>query len=53
MEMNDLKLFGINTITLAISFSAVEDMLKIILLLISIVYTAQRSYDLYNKKKED
>lgn len=53
MDTTDIKLFAINTTTLAISFSAVEDTLKLILLVISIVYTAQRSYDLYQKKKED
>lgn len=52
MEANDLKLFAINSITLAISFSAVEDALKLILLIVSIVYTIQRSHDLYKKRKE-
>lgn len=53
MDFNDIKLLAINTATLAISFSAVEDALKLMLLIVSIVYTVQRSYDLYQKKKED
>lgn len=52
MEANDLKLFAINSITLAISFSTLEDTLKLVLLIVSIVYTVQRSYDLYKKRKD-
>ena len=51
MDVNDIKLFAINTATLAISFSAVEDALKLVLLVVSIVYTVQRSYELYKKRK--
>jgi len=51
MQMGDLKVYSLNTITLAISFSAVEDTLKIILLLASIGYTLQRWY-LLRKKNE-
>lgn len=51
MQANDLKIFVVNSLTLAISFSAVEDALKLVLLIVSIVYTIQRSYDLYQKKK--
>lgn len=53
MEPNDIKLFFLNSATLAISFSAVENALKLVLLILSIVYTVQRMNDLYNKKKED
>ena len=53
MQPTDLKIFAINSITLAISFSAVEDTLKLLLLVVSIMYTVQRSYDLYKKRKED
>ena len=49
---NDIKLFMINTATIAVSFSSIEDALKIILLLVSIIYTIQRSHDLWSKKKE-
>jgi len=40
-----------NAATMAISFSTLEDTLKIVLLLVSIAYTAQRWY-LMNKEKE-
>lgn len=53
MDHNDIKLMLFNAATLAISFSAIENALKLILLVASIVYTFQRSYDLYKKRKED
>jgi hypothetical protein len=53
MDHNDLKLFFLNSTTLAVSFSALEDTLKLVLLILSIVYTVQRMNNLYNKKKED
>ena len=53
MDHNDIKLFFLNAGTLAISFSAVENALKLVLLILSIAYTAQRMSDLYKKNKED
>ena len=53
MDHNDIKLLLLNTGTLAISFSALENALKLILLVVSIVYTVQRMSNLYKKKKED
>lgn len=53
MDTNDIKLFLLNASTLAISFSHIENLLKLILLIVSIIYTMQRSYDMYKKKKED
>jgi hypothetical protein len=53
MDNNDIKLFFLNAGTLAISFSAVENLLKFVLLVLSIVYTAQRMTSLYKKNKED
>jgi hypothetical protein len=50
MEGTDLKLFLMNASTLALSFSNLEATLKIVLLLASIGYTAQRWY-LMNKEK--
>ncbi len=50
METTDLKLFLMNASTLALSFSNLEATLKIVLLLASIGYTAQRWY-LMNKEK--
>lgn len=46
MELQDLKLLGINSAALALSFSNIEMMLKIILLLVSIGYTISKWKDL-------
>ena len=52
--MNDLKLYLLNTFSFVVSFTAVDDILKIALLLISVGYTAQRWYYLNkNKGKEN
>lgn len=53
MDHNDIKLFFLNSATLAVSFSALEDVLKLLLLVLSIVYTVQRMNELYKKRKED
>jgi hypothetical protein len=53
MDTNDIKLLFLNTGTIAVSFSAVEDTLKLVLLILSIAYTVQRMTALYSKKKED
>ena len=53
MSLDDLRLYTFNIITLGVSFTAVEDGLKIILLLASIVYTLQKIYDTYKKKNAD
>ena len=42
---------GVNSITLFISFTEVEQILQIVLLLLSIIYTAQRFIDYKNGKK--
>mgnify|MGYP003147094766 FL=1 len=42
---------GLNSITLFISFTEVEQILQIVLLCISILYTAQRFIDYKNGKK--
>lgn len=52
MSLDDLRLYTFNIITLGVSFTAVEDGLKIILLLASIVYTFQKIYATYKKKNE-
>ena len=51
MNTTDLKVYFMNAATMAISFTTLEDTLKIVLLLVSIAYTAQRWY-LMNKEKE-
>jgi hypothetical protein len=44
MDTTDLKVLLINSSTMAISFSNLENTLKILLLLASIGYTAQKWY---------
>jgi hypothetical protein len=44
--------FGLNSVTLFISFTEVEQVLQIVLLLLSILYTAQRFIDYKNGKKD-
>ena len=53
MSTNDLKIYGFNSLTMAISFTNVENTLKIILLLASIVYTILKTIELVNKKIND
>lgn len=52
MNMSDIKLYVINFITLAMSFSHLDTILKVILLMASIGYTAQRWY-LLDKERRD
>ncbi len=51
MNLEDTRLYIFNLITLGISYTAVEDSLKIVLLVASIIYTFQKIYDTYKKKK--
>tara|TARA_R110002096_G_scaffold134217_2_gene285358 strand:+ start:92 stop:256 length:165 start_codon:yes stop_codon:yes gene_type:complete len=44
------SVLGLNTITLAISFTGIEMILKIILLLVSIIYTITRLMKSKNNK---
>jgi len=50
MTHTDLKLLLINSTTFLVSFSELENILKIILLLASIGYTAQRWYYMHKEK---
>ena len=52
MSLEDIKLYMFNIITLGVSFTAVENSLKIVLLLATIVYTFQKIYATYKKKNE-
>jgi hypothetical protein len=52
MNFSDLKLYLLNSFTLAISFANVEAVLKIILLIVSIFYTLFKILELKNKKDE-
>lgn len=51
MSINDLKIYGLNSITMAISFSNVEATLKILLLCASIVYTVLKTIELVKNRK--
>lgn len=51
MTETDIKVMLLNASTFAISFSQVEMALKILLLIISIGYTAQRWYFLRKKNE--
>ncbi len=42
---------GLNSVTLSISFTAVEQVLQIVLLVISIIYTIDRFMYYRNKRK--
>jgi len=53
MDMQDIKIAFINFLTFTISFSNVEQWLKLTLLIVSIVYTIQKIIELKNKKKDE
>lgn len=50
MSINDLKLYGLNSIAMAVSFTNIENTLKIILLLASIIYTIMKTIELIKNK---
>ena len=52
MSVSDLKVAFFNAISLGISFTHVENSLKIILLLASIVYTVQKIHETQKKKND-
>jgi hypothetical protein len=53
MSHNDLKLYILNSITMALSFSNLESALKIILLIVSIFYTMLKMVETLRKKEND
>jgi hypothetical protein len=52
MSVQDLRIAFFNAISLGVSFTAIENSLKIILLLASIIYTLQKIYETHKKKNE-
>lgn len=52
MSISDLRVAIFNAISLGVSFTTVENSLKIILLLASIVYTVQKIYETHKKKND-
>jgi hypothetical protein len=53
MSLNDLKIYGPNSLAMAIGFSNVEATLKIFLLCVTIVYTILKTIELLKSKKND
>jgi hypothetical protein len=53
MSLNDLKLYTLNSVAMAISFTNLENTLKIVLLLISIMYTIMKTLQLMKNKNND
>jgi hypothetical protein len=53
MNFTDIKLTILNSIVLFLSFSNIESTLKILLLIISILYTGVKTYDIYNNIKKN
>jgi hypothetical protein len=49
--MEDLKLYAVNALTMAVSFTSVENSLKIALLLVSIAYTVLKIIKIWREKK--
>ena len=52
MTVQDLRIGILNAVTLGVSFTHIENSLKIILLLLSIGYTAHRRYTKRYKKND-
>ena len=51
MSISDLKLYGLNSVAMAVSFTNVENTLKILLLCVSIIYTILKTIELLKNKK--
>jgi len=50
--MPDFKVYALNAFSLIVSFTQIENGLKVILLMASIVYTIQRIHQGYLEKNE-
>jgi hypothetical protein len=53
MITQSLKIYALNTASMIISFSNIEQTLKIILLTVSIIYTIIQTVKLLNKKNDN
>ena len=53
MSIEDFKLGTFNAISFMVSFTHVENSLKIILLVLSIGYTAQKIYETHRNKNDE
>ena len=52
MNLDDIRLYTLNASAMAISFTNAERALKILLLTVSIIYTALKIIEMKNKKNE-
>jgi hypothetical protein len=53
MDMQDNKIALFNLMTFTVSFTSVEQWLKVILLIASIAYTVLKIYEIKKKKDEE
>tara|TARA_R110000803_G_scaffold68255_2_gene130061 strand:- start:2329 stop:2508 length:180 start_codon:yes stop_codon:yes gene_type:complete len=53
MSTEDLKIYALNSVAVVVSFSEIQEILKLILLVGSIVYTFQRVYSNYREYKKN
>lgn len=53
MDTQDLKVLMLNTSAFTLSMTSVEDILKIVLLLVSIGFTIQRWYEVHRRNKDN
>ena len=53
MNYNEVKLWMVNVAVITVTFTQIENALKLILLLVSIGYTIDRWIDKRKNKKED
>lgn len=52
MNLKDIQLYALNSVAMAVSFTQVEQVFKLVLLAVSIVYTVMKIIDLVKKKKD-
>jgi hypothetical protein len=52
MDQCSLRVFALNILTLIISFTNLEAILKVVLLLISIIYTSMKIFDWVSNKRK-
>jgi len=51
--MESMKLYMLNSLALVITFTNVENILKLTLLILSIIYTGVKIYELFNKNTNE
>jgi hypothetical protein len=51
--MESAKLYLLNSLTMIITFTNIENTLKVLLLILSIIYTGVKIYDSFNKKNKN